>query len=49
MYNVQCTMYNFIKLRKFFSASLSSTLTSEIKALVPDYEVTIVIDHNYSA
>ena len=30
-------------------ASLSSTLTSEIKALVPDYEVTIVIDHNYSA
>ena len=30
-------------------ASLSSTLTSEIKALVSDYEVTIVIDHNYSA
>lgn len=30
-------------------ASLSSTQTSEIKALVPDYEVTIVIDHNYSA
>ena len=30
-------------------ASLSSTLTSEIKALVPDYGVTIVIDHNYSA
>ena len=30
-------------------ATLSSTLTSEIKALVPDYEVTIVIDHNYCA
>lgn len=30
-------------------ASLASTLTSEIKALAPDYEVTIVIDHNYSA
>jgi hypothetical protein len=29
--------------------ALSSMLTSEIKAFVPDYEVTIVIDHNYSA
>ena len=29
-------------------AALSSMLTSEIKALVPDKEITVVIDHNYS-
>ena len=29
-------------------AALSSQLTNEIKALVPEEEVTIVIDHNYS-
>ena len=29
-------------------ASLSTQLTEELKALVPDEEVTIVIDHNYS-
>lgn len=29
-------------------AALSSQLTEEIKALVPNEEVTIVIDHNYS-
>ena len=29
-------------------AALSSQLTHEIKLLVPDHEVTIVIDHNYS-
>lgn len=29
-------------------AALSSQLTDEIKALVPDEEVTLVIDHNYS-
>ena len=29
-------------------AALSAQLASEIKALVPDEEVTVVIDHNYS-
>ena len=29
-------------------ATLSSQLANEIKALVPEEEVTIVIDHNYS-
>ena len=29
-------------------AALSSRLTDEIKALVPDEEVSIVIDHNFS-
>ena len=29
-------------------AALSSQLTNEIKALVPDENVTVVIDHNYS-
>ena len=29
-------------------AALSSQLANEIKALVPEEEVTIVIDHNYS-
>jgi len=29
-------------------AALSVRLTEELKALVPDEEVSIVIDHNYS-
>lgn len=29
-------------------AALCSKLTSELKALVPDEEITIVVDHNYS-
>ena len=29
-------------------AALSASLTQELKALVPDKEITIIIDHNYS-